>query len=113
MGQLLDEVEQEHRRKNMIKYMLEEIAEDTMQVFDFGASKHPDSGDIPNFLMPNGNKCDRVSRGSSCLRHAAEVYGDSRADWESGIHPALHLIASAAIMYIRHKRNIIHPLDEK
>lgn len=112
MGQILDEVEEQARRRKKIEYMLEEVAEDVMKVFDFGATKHPDSGEIPNFLMPEGNKCEHKVRGSSCLRHAAELYCDSRADWESGLHPALHLIASAAILYIRQKRKITHPKDE-
>ena len=92
--------------------MLNEVFEDTMQVFDFGAQKHPDSGETPNFLTPDGNKCSLRVRGNSCLHHAADVRAGEAHDYESGLHPALHLIASAAILYIRHKRNIVHPEDE-
>lgn len=91
--------------------MLDEVKRDTMRVFDFGAQKHPDSGETPNFLTPEGNKCSLTVRGNSCLHHSADVRAGSKADHESGLHPALHLIASAAILYIRQKRNIIHPQD--
>ena len=97
--------------KQKILDMMAEVMEDTMQVFAFGAAKHPDSGDIPNFLTPEGNKCSLTVRGNSCLHHAADVRSGEKADWESGLHPALHLVASAAILYIRQKRNILHPLD--
>ncbi len=90
---------------------LEEVVSDTMQVFDFGAKKHPDSGDTPNFLTPEGNKSSLVVRGNSCLHHSADVRAGVEQDHESGLHPALHLIASAAILYIRQKRNIKHPED--
>lgn len=99
--------------RQQILDMLEEVLTDTMQVFDFGASKHPDSGDTPNFLTPAGNKCSLTVRGNSCLHHSADVRANVRADHESGLHPALHLIASAAILYIRQKRNITHPLDDE
>ena len=91
--------------------MLDEVKEDVMQVFDFGARKHPDSGEIPNFLTPEGNKCSLTIRGNSCLHHSADVRANVQQDHESGLHPALHLISSAAILYIRHKRNIVHPED--
>ena len=91
--------------------MLAEVFNDTMQVFDFGAKKHPDSGDTPNFLTPNGNKCSLKVRGNSCLHHSADVRAGETEDHESGLHPALHLISSAAILYIRQKRNIEHPDD--
>ena len=94
-----------------IGQMLSEVFEDTMQVFDFGAKKHPDSGDTPNFLTPEGNKCSLEVRGNSCLHHAADLRAGKTKDWESGLSPALHLIASAVILYIRQKRNIQHPLD--
>lgn len=92
--------------------MLEEVKEDIMQVYDFGARKHPDSGETPNFLTPAGNKCSLTVRGNSCLHHSADVRSGEQADHESGLHPALHLMASAAILYIRQKRNIVHPEDE-
>ncbi len=99
------------RRK--IKEMLAEVMNDTMQVFDFGARKHPDSGEIPNFLTKEGNKCELRARGSSILRHAAQSFGNPAAlDDESNLQHLLHLIASSAIIYIRHKRNIVHPVDE-
>ena len=98
--------------RNQIIDMLQEVLEDTMTVFDFGAAKHPDSGNTPNFLMPDGNKCSMTVRGNSCLHHSADLRAGSRADEESGLHPALHLISSAAILYIRQKRNIIHSDDE-
>lgn len=94
------------RCRDKIIRMLEEVLDDTMQVFDFGAEKHPDSGDTPNFLTPNGNKCSLEVRGNSCLHHSADVRAGETKDWESGLHPALHLISSAAILYIRQKRGI-------
>jgi hypothetical protein len=91
-----------------------EAAEDVMQVFDFGAAKHPDSGDTPNFLTPNGNKCSLKDRGSSILRHAARTFMDpGMLDEESNLPELLHLMSSIIILYIRHKRNIIHPKDEE
>jgi len=96
----------------MIEQMMSEVAEDTMKVFAFGAAKHPDSGDTPNFLTENGNKCSVKDRGSSCLRHSAELLTGRTEDEESGLHPALHLISSAAILYARHKRGIIHTQDK-
>lgn len=93
--------------------MLIEVLNDTMQVFDFGAKKHPDSGETPNFLTAAGNKCELKVRGSSVLRHAAQSFGNPEAlDDESNLQHLLHLMASAAILYIRHKRNIVHPADE-
>lgn len=92
--------------------MLEEVMKDTMQVFDFGNKKHSDSGDTPNFLTPAGNKCEIEVRGKSILGHAAKSYCNLGAlDDESNLPHLLHLISSAAILYIRHKRNIQHPLD--
>lgn len=98
-------------REQIIEMLLETVV-DTLQVFDFGARKHPDSGDTPNFLTPEGNKCSLTVRGNSCLHHSADVRANIRADHESGLHPALHLISSAAILYIRQRRNIVHPDDE-
>ena len=99
--------------RDKIIQMLEEVMKDAMQVFDFGAKKHPDSGDTPNFLTPEGNKCSLEVRGNSCLHHSSDVRAGKTQDKESGLHPALHLIASAAILYIRHKRNIVHPDDKE
>lgn len=99
--------------RQQILEMLTEIAIDAMQVFDFGARKHPDSGNTPNFLTPAGQKCEIKVRGSGVLRHAAQCFGKVDAvDDESKLPHILHLIASAAILYIRHKRNIVHPADE-
>jgi len=78
---------------------LEEAMLDTLKVFEFGARKHPDSGDIPNFLTPNGNKCSLEVRGNSCLHHAADLRAGKTEDKESGLHPALHLISSAVILF--------------
>ncbi len=98
--------------RQKIVEMMCEVVEDTMQVFDFGAKKHPDSGDTPNFLTSEGNKCSLKDRGSSCLRHNARTFMYPEAiDEESGLPELLHLISSVAIMYIRHKRNIVHPED--
>jgi len=97
--------------RQQILDMLEEVKEDVMHVFDFGARKHPDSGETPNFLTPTGNKCSLTVRGNSCLHHSSDVRSGEKEDGESGLHPALHLIASAAILYIRQKRNIVHPED--
>lgn len=100
--------------RHKIVQMLEEVLNDTMLVFDFGAKKHPDSGDTPNFLTPAGNKCSLKDRGSSILRHHAKAYENPGAlDEESGLAHLLHGIASDAILYIRHKRNIVHPEDIK
>lgn len=94
--------------------MMEEVMNDTMKVFDFGAKKHPDSGMFPNFLTDAGNKCALRDRGSSVLRHGATSFMNPGAkDDESNLSHLLHLIASAAILYIRHKRDIIHPDDRK
>ena len=92
--------------------MLIEVIQDTMQVFDFGAKKHPDSGDTPNFLTPEGNKCSLKERGSGVLRHAARTFmNPGMKDEESGLEELLHLLASASILYIRQKRNIVHTND--
>lgn len=94
--------------------MLEEVLDDTMQVFDFGAKKHPDSGDTPNFLMPEGNKCSLHERGSGVLRHGARTFmTPDKLDDESGLSEYLHLLASVSILYIRHKRGIVHPEDKR
>ena len=98
--------------RDQIIYMLREVLEDTMQVFDFGAAKHPDSGDTPNFLTPNGNNCSLRDRGSSVLRHTARTFMHPEVvDEESKLSEYLHLMASVVILYIRHKRNILHPED--
>src|SRR5688500_3046763 len=81
-------------RVQILEMMLETLM-DTMQVFDFGAKKHPDSGDTPNFLTPAGNKCELKVRGSSVLRHAAQSFGNPKAsDDESNLPHILHLMAS-------------------
>jgi hypothetical protein len=98
--------------RSKIVAMLAEVMTDTMQVFDFGAEKHPDSGDMPNFLTPNGNKCSLHERGSSVLRHSARTFmHPEMLDEESNLSELLHLLASVSIIYIRHKRNIQHPSD--
>ena len=95
----------------LIRELLDETTDDVMKVFEFGATKHPPNGVKPNFLEFNGNKCSRRVRGSSCLRHAAELFSGVKEDHESGLHPALHLMASAFILYIRDKNGIIHTDD--
>lgn len=107
---------QEYKNKvecrDKIIAMLEEVMHDTMQVFDFGAAKHVDAGRTPNFLTVNGNKCSKHVRGSSILRHSARTFMHPEAlDEESGLPELLHLLSSVAIMYIRNKRNIVHPDD--
>lgn len=103
----------EDKRREKILEMLVEVLHDTMEVFDFGAKKHPDSGDEPNFLTPNGSKCSKFERGSGVLRHGARTFMHPEAiDEESGLAELLHLISSASILYIRQKRNIQHPLDD-
>lgn len=98
--------------RSQIIEMMCEVVNDTMQVFDFGAEKHPDSGDTPNFLTPNGSKCSKFERGSGILRHGARTFMHLEAlDEESGLPEILHLISSACILYIREKRNIVHPDD--
>ena len=98
--------------RDKILQMLSEIRLDVMQVFDFGNQKHPDSGDTPNFLEKAGNKCSLQDRGSSILRHAARTFMHPESlDSESKLPELLHLLSSASILYIRHKRNIIHPDD--
>lgn len=98
--------------RDKIREMLAEVMNDTMQVFDFGAKKHPDSGDTPNFLTENGNKCSLHDRGSSILRHAARTFMRPWAkDEESNLPELLHLISSICILYIRNKRLIVHPDD--
>lgn len=100
--------------RQKIKDMLTEIVDDVMLVFDFGAKKHPDSGNTPNFLEDDGNKCSKHDRGSSILRHAARTFmSPNVVDEESGLPELLHLMASASIMYIRVKRDIVHPQDDK
>lgn len=99
-------------RKQIIE-MLIETALDTLQVFDFGAKKHPDSGDTPNFLEKDGNKCSKHNRGSSILRHSARTFmAPDMKDKESNLPELLHLLASVSIMYMRNKRNIVHPEDK-
>lgn len=99
--------------RQQIVDMMCEVVLDTMQVFDFGAKKHPDSGETPNFLTPEGNKCSLHERGSSVLRHAARTFmHPEMKDEESDLPELLHLLASASILYIRQKRNIVHPDDE-
>lgn len=98
--------------REKIFQMMTEVTNDTMQVFDFGAVKHPDSGDTPNFLTPEGNKCSLYERGSSVLRHGARTFMNPKMkDIESGLPELLHLLASVSIMYIRQKRGITHPSD--
>jgi hypothetical protein len=100
--------------RQQIVDVLAEVVLDTMQVFDFGAQKHPDSGDTPNFLTPSGSKCEVKVRGSGVLRHAAQSFGNPEAlDDESNLPHLLHLISSAAILYIRNKRDIAHPNDKE
>lgn len=96
----------------LIRFM-DEVFDDVMRVFAFGADKHPDSGDTPNFLMEDGNKCQHKVRHDSCFHHTAESFCGSKADHESGLHPLLHLISSSAILYYRQKHGIVHPDDEE
>ncbi len=103
----------DERCRQKILDMLNEVSRDVMQVYEFGASKHPDSSDNPNFLTKNGNKCSKHDRGSSILRHGARTFmHPEMLDKESGLPELLHLLSSVSIMYIRHKRKIVHPEDE-
>jgi hypothetical protein len=98
--------------REKIKDMLAEVMHDTMAVFDFGHTVHPDAGDTPNFLMPDGNKCDLKTRGKCTLGHVAAAHLNPGAvEDESGLSHLLHAISDCAILYIRHKRNIVHPTD--
>ena len=99
--------------RETINQMLEEFKQDMMAVFEFGNRKHPDNGETPNFLMPEGNKCSLEARGNSCLHHASDTRAGKTEDHESKLHPALHGGASFAILYIRHKRGIKHSDDSK
>ena len=100
--------------RTKILEMLTEVMTDVMQVFDFGAKKHPDSGDTPNFLEPDGNRCSKLDRGSSVLRHAARTFMHPESkDIESNLPELLHLLASVSILYIRQKRNLVHPDDKE
>lgn len=100
--------------RKKIEAILQEVLNDTMQVFDFGAAKHADSGSTPNFLTVNGSKCSLHDRGSSILRHAARTFMHPGVlDEESELQELLHLMASISIIYIRHKRNIVHSDDEE
>lgn len=102
----------ESKCRKQIVQMLCEVLGDILQVFDFGNQKHPDSGDTPNFLEKDGNKCSLHDRGSSVLRHAARTFMHPELlDDESKLPELLHLLASVSILYIRHKRNIVHPDD--
>lgn len=109
-----DEETRKGRCRNEILSMMCEVMGDTMKVFDFGAQKHPDSVEHPNFLMTDGNRCSLKDRGSSVLRHAARTFMNPKLkDEESNLEELLHLISSASILYIRQKRNITHPEDLK
>ena len=57
-------------------------------------------------------KQTKRDRGSSTLRHHAKAYENPGAlDDEYGLPHLLHGIASDDILYIREKRNIVHPMD--
>lgn len=98
--------------EKQIRDFLDEVLNDVFTVFEFGATKHPDSGDTPNFLTVNGNKCSHKQRHDSCFHHLASSFCHDTKDPESGLNPLLHLIASAAILYIRQKHDIVHPEDK-
>lgn len=82
---------------------------DYLEIFALGAQKY----DRDNWLEPDGKRSSHKEMHDSMFHHLAESFTGKEADDESGLHPLLHLIARAMMVYTRYNRGIIHPKDEE
>lgn len=81
--------------------------DDLYKVMEMGASKHGER----NWLEPNGSKSCHADMCASMFRHLAEASTGMTRDHESGLHPLLHLITRALMLYTRQQRGIEHKED--
>ena len=88
-------------------YQVPEEFQDYLQVMEMGARKHG----ADNWLNPNGSKSSFKQMHSSMFRHLAESSAGKTEDHESGLHPLLHLICRAQMLYTRITRGIKHDED--
>lgn len=82
--------------------------DDFYSVLEMGASKH---GAL-NWLEDNGSKSSHSDMCASMFRHLAEASTGKTEDDESGLHPLLHLVTRALMLYTRQKRGIVHEEDK-
>lgn len=88
------------------KYGIDEFL-DFYKIVMFGAEKH---GAL-NFLEPDGSKSSKKDMYASMFRHLAQASTGCTQDEDTDLHPLLHLIARAQMMYTRQKRGIKHSDD--
>jgi hypothetical protein len=80
---------------------------DIMKVYEMGARKHGAN----SYLEPDGPKSSHKDMHASMFRHLAESSAGEVIDYESGLHPLLHLAARAIMAYTRYERDIVHSDD--
>jgi hypothetical protein len=80
---------------------------DFYEIVAFGAEKHG----AFNFLEPSGSKSSKKDMYASMFRHLAQASTGCTQDEDTDLHPLLHLIARAQMMYTRQKRGLLHHED--
>lgn len=80
---------------------------DYLEVMAMGAKKHGAN----NWLDDDGSKSSRTQMFDSLFHHIADAYAGIDEDEESGLHPLLHAISRAKMIYTREKRGIVHKED--
>lgn len=81
---------------------------DVVHVLQMGMRKYG----ARNWLQPDGKASSHKHRHNSLFHHLSESYTGQTADKESGLHPLLHLVCGALMLYTRQKRGIVHPEDK-
>jgi hypothetical protein len=66
-----------------------------------------------NWLEPDGSKSSHKEMHDSMFHHLAESYAGVTEDHESGLHPLLHLVTRALMVYTLQKRGIVHDKDKE
>lgn len=104
----LDDMFEEIRSERAVGHSLKEPEfDDIYKVLEMGAKKHG----AHNWLEPNGNKSSHKDMCSSMFRHLAEASTGKIKDDESGLHPLLHLVTRALMLYVRQERGVVHVDD--
>ena len=82
--------------------MINKYALDFKKVLDHGAQKYG----LDGWLDPEGVKTSKKDQVKCFASHAAEYYSGVTEDDESGLHPSLHIMCRAFMVYVRYKEGL-------